>query len=221
MSPGPLRALSLRQEVNRKLMTPAQVRGEQASGTNEHSVSLGRIPVFNLLPSKGEMNLSPSCYPLLGRRVPRSGGERGAPFTVQLIRHPRRTKVSVPTSSTDLGTRITLGPNPRRSQRKAERLCGGRRRKWWYLWFEPGGIPFRGWVPACPVRSSGPGPAAPGPPLLLQHHPAGRGRDVTAASSPPAAGTRRASLKRHRTARRRRWTRARPPPSPASCPADL
>lgn len=166
-------------------MTPAQVTREQASGTNEHSVSLGQISQFALFPSKGEINLSPSCYPSLGRWAPHSGDEMGVPFTVQLIRHPRRTKVSVPTSSPNLGTLITLGPKPRRSRHKAGQLCGGRRRKWRYLWFEPGGIPFRGRAPACPVLSLGPCPAAPGPPLLLQHHPAGRGRDVTAASSPP------------------------------------
>lgn len=78
-----------------------------------------------------------------------------------------------------------------------------------YLCLQPGGIPFRGRAPACPPLSAAPGPAAPGPPLRL-HHPAGRGRDVTAASLPPAAaGTRRASLKR--PARR-------PPPLPAAEP---
>lgn len=121
----------------------------------------------------------------------------------------------MPTSSPDPGTLLTLGPKPRRSQHKAGKLCGGRRRKGGYLWFQPGGIPFRGGrAPACHALSLGPGPAAPGPPLLLQHHPAGRGRDVTAASSPPAAGTRRASLKRHRPASRppgRRWTSHRAP----------
>ena len=121
----------------------------------------------------------------------------------------------MPTSSPNPGTLITLGPKPRRSQHRAGKLCGGHRRKWRYLWFQPGGIPFRGGrAPACHALTLGPGPAAPGPPLLLQHHPAGRGRDVTAASSPPEAGTRRASLKRHRPARRaprRRWTSRRAP----------
>lgn len=69
-----------------------------------------------------------------------------------------------------------------------------------YLCFQPGGIPVRGRAAACPLLS-----AAPGPPLRL-HHPAGRGRDVTAASSPPAASARRASLKRP----------ARPAPAPAA-----
>lgn len=163
-------------------MTPAQVTREQASGTHKQSLSLGQIPVFGLFPCKCEINLSPNCYPSQGGRVLHSGGETWAPLTVQLIRHPRGTKVSVPTSSPNPGTLITLGPKPRLSQHRAGKLCGGHRRKWRYLWVQPGGIPFRGRGPACPGRSSGPGPAAPGPPLLLQHHPAGRGRDVTAAS---------------------------------------
>lgn len=59
----------------------------------------------------------------------------------------------------------------------------------------------------------------PGPPLLLlQHHPAGRGRDVTAASPPPAAGTRRARLKRHRPPPPGRWTPRPAPPLPAAHP---
>lgn len=55
----------------------------------------------------------------------------------------------------------------------------------------------------------------PGPPLRLQHRPAGRGRDVTAASSPPAAGTRRARLKRHRPAA----AAGAPDPAPGPAPA--
>lgn len=164
---------------------------------------------------QGEANPVTRRPPSSGPRVPHSGrgagGEAGAPGTGQLIRHPGRTKVSVPASSPVLapwfpgGLRAAL-------RREAGQLCGGRGRKRGYLRLETGGIPLRGRAPAWPARSSGPRPAAPGP-LRWQHHPAGRGRDVTLHPRRPRPGPRSASLKRHRPAAARK---ARPPPpSPA------
>lgn len=176
-------------------MTPAQVTRDQASGTNRHRASLGQIPAC----ARVESILSPSGRPPLGRGFrTQGGGEAGAPFTGQSIRHQGRTKVSVPTSSPSRGTVTTRGSGwwvgggegvayAASLRRKARQLCGGRGRKWGYLRLETGGIPFRGRAPAWPARSSGPRPAAPGPPLRLQHHPAGRGRDVTLHPAPPAA----------------------------------
>lgn len=154
-------------------MTPAQVTQEQASRTNKHEP--GQIQCLRSAPARKTCK-SPTT-PLLGARRVQSG----SPFTVRLIRHPRGTKVSVPTSSPNLGTQITLGPKPPPSQHNAG-SCATGAEEMWYLWFEPGGIPSRSRAPACPLRSSGPRPAAPGPPLLLQHHP--RGGAVTSRLHP-------------------------------------
>ena len=47
--PQPFRAFSRWWEVDRKLMTPAQVTWEQASGTNKRRVSLGANPSVCLI----------------------------------------------------------------------------------------------------------------------------------------------------------------------------
>lgn len=87
-----------------------------------------------------------------------------------------------PPGAPSLGTRIVLGPKQHCSRRKAAELGGGRRRKRPVPVRPDGRHPFPrlgSWFSRVQLR---PSPAPPAPPRQLQHHPAGRGRDVTAAS---------------------------------------
>lgn len=152
-----------------------------------------QIAVFAFLSSKDEIHCHPAATLLRAKGV-----QTESPRSVQLIRHPRRTKVSVPTSSPSLGSLIiTLGPKPLAPSTKPEAVRRAQEERVVPV-IPARRHPFPRPGSRLPCAQLRPGPAAPGPPPPLQHHPARRGRDVTAASSPPAAGTRRASLKRHR-----------------------